>query len=74
MVKLVFVQINPFTNQPQSGLRSEITQKDISPKIKHGFPALIFHMHVRGIVLVIIHPDYDTKEHGYDRHPGSSMA
>lgn len=33
MVKLVIMQIDPFTNQSQSGFRSKVSLEDISAKI-----------------------------------------
>lgn len=62
------MKIDPLPDQSKGRARADSAPKDVAFKVDHRLIALIFHVQVRRIVTIILHPDDDPKESAYFRH------
>jgi hypothetical protein len=61
----------PFSNEPTSRSRLQLTRKQLAGKIKRRALALVLRVKVRRLVFLEEHPNHDPEEHGDDRHAAS---
>jgi hypothetical protein len=62
------VKDGPLLDQAQRSLRANAADDQLPAQVKLGLLALMFSVEVRGLVVLIEHPDHNTEERRDDRH------